>query len=127
MSYGFASYGMPQTYSVFSAYPGPSYGTNFPPYGIMPGRYGVGLWRPGFVAPGTSTALLTIIRRLRSRIGPSRSDIIRACRSTASRRLRSEFTPRPGTELPLRLVTSGTICRTGASVHSDPKTQVRFA
>jgi hypothetical protein len=52
MSYGFASYGMPQTYSVFSAYPGPSYGSNFPPYGIMPGRYGVGLWRPGFVAPG---------------------------------------------------------------------------
>jgi hypothetical protein len=52
MSYGFASYGMPQTYTVFSAYPGPSYGSNFPPYGIMPGRYGVGLWRPGFVAPG---------------------------------------------------------------------------
>jgi hypothetical protein len=52
MSYGFASYGMPQTYSVFSAYPGPSYGSNYPPYGILPGRYGVGLWRPGFVAPG---------------------------------------------------------------------------
>ena len=52
MSYGFASYGMPQTYSVFSAYPGPSYGTNIPPYGILPGRFGVGLWRPGFVAPG---------------------------------------------------------------------------
>jgi len=52
MSYGFASYGMPQTYSVFSAYPGPSYGTTLPPYGVMPGRYGVGLWRPGFVAPG---------------------------------------------------------------------------
>jgi hypothetical protein len=52
MSYGFASYGMPQTYSVFSAFPGPSYGTNFPPYGILPGRYGIGLWRPGFVAPG---------------------------------------------------------------------------
>jgi hypothetical protein len=52
MSYGFASYGMPQTYSVFSAYPGPSYGTNYPPYGILPGRYGIGLWRPGFVAPG---------------------------------------------------------------------------
>jgi hypothetical protein len=52
MSYGFASYGMPQTYSVFSAYPGPSYGTNYPPYGILPGRYGVALWRPGFVAPG---------------------------------------------------------------------------
>jgi hypothetical protein len=52
MSYGFASYGMPQTYSVFSAFPGPSYGSNYPPYGILPGRYGVGLWRPGFVAPG---------------------------------------------------------------------------
>jgi hypothetical protein len=51
-SYGFASYGMPQTYSVFSAYPGPSYGTNYPPYGLLPGRYGVGLWRPGYVAPG---------------------------------------------------------------------------
>ena len=52
MSYGFASYGMPQTYSVFSAMPGPSYGTTYPPYGLMPGKYGVGLWRPGFVAPG---------------------------------------------------------------------------
>jgi hypothetical protein len=52
MSWGFASYGMPQTYSVFSAYPGPSYGTNYPPYGILPGRYGVGLWRPGYVTPG---------------------------------------------------------------------------
>jgi hypothetical protein len=52
MSYGFASYGMPQTYTVFSAYPGPSYGSNYPPYGILPGRYGVGLWRSGFVAPG---------------------------------------------------------------------------
>lgn len=51
-SYGFASYGMPQTYSVFSAYPGPSYGTNYPPYGLLPGRFGVGLWRPGYVAPG---------------------------------------------------------------------------
>ena len=52
MSYGFASYGMPQTYSVFSAYPGPSYGATLPPYGILPGRYGVGIWRPGFVGPG---------------------------------------------------------------------------
>lgn len=52
MSYGFASYGMPQTYSVFSAYPGPSYGSNYPPYSVLPGRFGVGLWRPGFVAPG---------------------------------------------------------------------------
>ena len=51
-SYGFASYGMPQTYSVYSAYPGPSYGMNFPPYGFPAGRFGVGLWRPGYVAPG---------------------------------------------------------------------------
>jgi len=52
MSYGFASYGMPQTYSVFSAYPGPSYGSTMPPYGILPGKYGVGLWRPGFATNG---------------------------------------------------------------------------
>jgi hypothetical protein len=51
-SYGFASYGMPQTYTVFSAYPGPAYGSNYPPYAVLPGPYGVGLWRPGFVAPG---------------------------------------------------------------------------
>jgi hypothetical protein len=51
-SYGFPSYGMPQTYSVFSSMPGPSYGTNYPPYGLMPGKFGVGLWRPGYVAPG---------------------------------------------------------------------------
>lgn len=51
-SYGFASYGFPQTYSVFTAYPGPSYGNNYPPYGLLPGRYGVGLWRPGYVTPG---------------------------------------------------------------------------
>jgi hypothetical protein len=52
MSYGFASYGMPQTYSVFSAFPGPSSGSNFPPYGLLPGRFGVGLWRPGYLSAG---------------------------------------------------------------------------
>ncbi len=51
-SYGFASYGFPQTYSVYSAFPGPSYGNNYPPYGLLPSRFGVGLWRPGYVAPG---------------------------------------------------------------------------
>lgn len=51
-SYGFASYGVPRTYTTFSAFPGPAYGSNYPAYGYMPGRYGVGLWRPGFVAPG---------------------------------------------------------------------------
>jgi hypothetical protein len=52
MSYGFASYGMPQTYSVYSAFPGPSSGSNFPPYGLLPGRFGVGLWRPGYLSAG---------------------------------------------------------------------------
>jgi hypothetical protein len=51
-SYGFNSYGVPRTYTTFSAFPGPSYGSNYPTYGFLPGRYGVGLWRPGFVAPG---------------------------------------------------------------------------
>jgi len=49
-SYGFASYGVPRTFTTFSAYPGPSYGSNVPGYGFLPGRYGVGLWRPGFTA-----------------------------------------------------------------------------
>ena len=74
MSYGFASYGMPQTYTVFSAYPGPSYGSNYPPYGILPGRFGVGLWRPGFVAPGyVYGAVLRTIRRTHFPIARSRS------------------------------------------------------
>lgn len=51
-SYGFASYGIPRTYTTFSAYPGPFYGSNLPGYGFLNSRYGVGLWRPGFVAPG---------------------------------------------------------------------------
>ncbi|MGC8642805.1 MAG: hypothetical protein ACP5XB_23340 [Isosphaeraceae bacterium] len=51
-SYGFASYGIPRTYTTFSAYPGPFYGSNLRGYGYLAGRYGVGLWRPGFVAPG---------------------------------------------------------------------------
>lgn len=50
--YGFASYGIPRTYTTFSAYPGPFYGSNLRGYGFLNGRYGVGLWRPGFVAPG---------------------------------------------------------------------------
>jgi hypothetical protein len=28
------------------------YGYGYPPYTIWTGRYGVGLWRPGFIAPG---------------------------------------------------------------------------
>jgi len=51
-SYGFASYGVPRTFTTFSAFPGPAYGQNYPAYGVLPGRYGTGLWRPGYVAPG---------------------------------------------------------------------------
>ncbi|MDG3006913.1 hypothetical protein [Paludisphaera mucosa] len=52
-SYGVASYGVPRTYTSFSAQPWSSYyGSNLPSPGYMPGRFGVGLWRPGFVAPG---------------------------------------------------------------------------
>ena len=61
-SYGFASYGFPQTYSVYSAFPAPSYASNYPPYGLMPGRYGVGLWRPGYVRRGICTGLPIIPR-----------------------------------------------------------------
>ena len=51
-SYGFASYGVPRTYTTFSAYPGSAYGANLPPYAFLPGRYGAGIWRAGFTAPG---------------------------------------------------------------------------
>jgi hypothetical protein len=51
-SYGFASFGVPRTYTTFSAFPGPAYGVNYPAYGVLPGRYGTGLWRRGYVAPG---------------------------------------------------------------------------
>jgi hypothetical protein len=51
-SYGFASYGVPRTYTTYSAAPWSAYYSNYPNAGFLPGRYGVGLWRPGFVAPG---------------------------------------------------------------------------
>ncbi len=54
-SYGFASYGVPRTYTTFSAFPGPSYGSNYPSYGFMPGRYGVGLSLPGLPLPAMCT------------------------------------------------------------------------
>jgi len=51
-SYGSATYGMPRTYTTFSSPFGVGYGYGYAPYGLAPGRFGVGLWRPGLVAPG---------------------------------------------------------------------------
>jgi hypothetical protein len=52
MAYGSMSAGVPRTYTTFSSPYGPGYGYGYAPYGLLPGRYGVGLWRPGFVTPG---------------------------------------------------------------------------
>lgn len=51
-SFGYASFGVPRTYTTFSAFPGPAYGANYPAYGVLPGRYGAGIWRRGLAAPG---------------------------------------------------------------------------
>ena len=52
MSFGSPSAGLTRTYTSFSSPYGAGYGYGYAPYGMLPGRYGVGLWRPGFVAPG---------------------------------------------------------------------------
>ena len=52
MAYGSPSFGMTRTYTSFSSPYGAGYGYGVAPYGLLPGRYGVGLWRPGFVSPG---------------------------------------------------------------------------
>jgi len=52
MMLGSPSYGSVRTYTEFSSPYGAGYGYGYAPYGLLPGRYGVGLWRPGFVAPG---------------------------------------------------------------------------
>ncbi len=51
-SWGVASYGIPRTYTTFSSPYGAGYGYGYPAYGPLPGKFGVGLWRPGFVSPG---------------------------------------------------------------------------
>src|SRR5262245_8390490 len=48
MAWGSASYGLKRTYSEFSSPYGPGYAYGYAPYGLLPGRYGVGLWRPGY-------------------------------------------------------------------------------
>ena len=52
MSYGSASFGVPRTYSAFSSPYGQGYGYGYAPSSFLPGRFGIQLWRPGFVTPG---------------------------------------------------------------------------
>jgi len=61
-SYGVASYGVPRTDSEFSS-----------PYGAgsQPGKYGVGLWRPGFTAPGYVYGASTSYRTFPAQTWPS--------------------------------------------------------
>lgn len=50
MSLGSPSYGSVRTYSEFSSPYGLGYGYGYAPYGLLPGPYGVRLWRPDIVA-----------------------------------------------------------------------------
>lgn len=50
-SWGVASYGVPRTYTTFSSPNGAGYGYGMPNYGVLPGRFGVGLWRQGIATP----------------------------------------------------------------------------
>jgi hypothetical protein len=52
VAWGVPSYGVPRLYSEFSSPYGLGYGYGYPPYSYLPGRYGVGLWRPGFSEGG---------------------------------------------------------------------------
>jgi hypothetical protein len=50
--YGTPSYGTVRAYSEFSSPYGAGYAYGYPPARVLPGRYGVGLWRPSLAAPG---------------------------------------------------------------------------
>jgi len=50
--YGVPALGLPRTYSAFSSPYGMGYGYGYAPYSNLPGAFGIGLWRPGFQAPG---------------------------------------------------------------------------
>src|SRR5690242_10557571 len=51
-AWGSPSVGVPRTYTTYSSPFGLGYGYGYAPYGLLPGKYGVGLWRPGYVMPG---------------------------------------------------------------------------
>ena len=52
MAFGSPSVGLARTYTGFSSPYGAGYGYGYAPSVLLPGRHGVGLWRPGFVTPG---------------------------------------------------------------------------
>src|SRR3954467_14199432 len=51
-SYGSASFGLKRTYSEFASPYGGGYAYGYPPARVLPGRYGIGLWRPGMTEGG---------------------------------------------------------------------------
>lgn len=51
-SFGSASYRMPRLYSEFSSPSGGGFGYGYAPARVLPGRYGIGLWRPTMVEGG---------------------------------------------------------------------------
>ena len=53
VSYGVASYGVPRTYSAFNSPYGLGYTYGHSTPAILPGRHGMGLWRPGSAASGS--------------------------------------------------------------------------
>ncbi len=61
-SWGVASYGSVRNYSAFSSPYGAGYGYGYPSYGFVPNRYGMGLWRPGAVAPGYTYGMANAYR-----------------------------------------------------------------
>lgn len=50
VSYGVASYGVPRTYSEYNSPYGLGYTYGHPTPAFLPGRHGMGLWRPGAAA-----------------------------------------------------------------------------
>ncbi len=52
MSYGSPSFGIPRTYSNFSSPYGAGYAYGYAPYTLLPGAFGMELWRPGVSVPG---------------------------------------------------------------------------
>jgi hypothetical protein len=52
MAWGTPGFGTKRDWSSFSSPYGLGYGYGYAPSGYVPGRYGVGLWRPDLAGPG---------------------------------------------------------------------------